>query len=241
MQTYPSCLMWPLLTCRWYVPAASCAVGSKTFATMALWSEAHFGYPKDLQRFLFYAQLVPNVLWTIKYFGAKFCRALERDLVSTNLPQRKKKIAWTISCATIYESSVAYWFKMLKEMLAARAAPSQTDAKKLLLVVVSIFHRSISKIAMQKPYNTAAHSGQSFWFWSNFEQSIVVNISCILLYPTRVWLSVFNKPVLEDGMPEDLSGLISTNMRSSSQCWNLVATSKLHENCCRTWSQYVKL
>ena len=43
----------------------------------------------------------------------------EMDLVSTNLPQRKKKIAWTTLVAQpSTESSVAYWFKMLKEMLA---------------------------------------------------------------------------------------------------------------------------
>eukprot|EP00943_MAST-04B_sp_MAST-4B-sp1_P005078 g5078.t1 len=113
---------------------------------------------------------------------------------------RKGVIIWTeLIVHPTVEESIAYWLKTLEDILSARASPTLTDIKKMMLVVLSLFHPSLKNgdanndCVIISQYLIDIISSKN----KKLNKVLSAFLLAFFLYPTRMYFRTFHNEVVD--------------------------------------------
>ena len=197
----------------------TCKVAKTTLKLSPLWLyklKHAIINPQDLPvSFSFY--LLSSTLFS-NMNNEKFMRQIlpgfnEAALLTDAEKSKNNTIIWTelIVHPTAKETK-SYWLKQLQDMVLARASPSLTDVKKIVLVVLSLFHPTLKtdneeKKSGEDSSDDVITSQYLVDMLSELDGKLNKVISSFLiaffLYPSRTWGGIFQKEVLLELIHEE--------------------------------------
>ena len=196
--------------------------------------------PQDLPvSFSFY--LLSSTLFS-NMNNEKFMRQIlpgfnEAALLTDAEKSKNNTIIWTelIVHPTAKETK-SYWLKQLQDMVLARASPSLTDIKKIVLVVLSLFHPTLKKDNEEKKSgedssDDAITSQYLIDMLSELDGKLNKVISSFLiaffLYPSRTWGGIFQKEALLNNSNNKEANAYQEELAIMESCSNIQHPGKL--------------
>ena len=196
--------------------------------------------PQDLPvSFSFY--LLSSTLFS-NMNNEKFMRQIlpgfnEAALLTDAEKSKNNTIIWTelIVHPTAKETK-SYWLKQLQDMVLARASPSLTDVKKIVLVVLSLFHPTLKtdneeKKSGEDSSDDVITSQYLVDMLSELDGKLNKVISSFLiaffLYPSRTWGGIFQKEALLNNSNNKEANTYQEELAIMESCSNIQHPGKL--------------